>query len=656
MLALSATLHAVKTDAKGRGMSEEAVSLSNEQPDVDENLPDRRPRPVETRPKTASRNKLRGVLTTEFGFDEDSADAIVRAVDDPDLTLTQLRAPAEIGVHGGVLKVVTTRVRTGAVIPIPTNPRVSSRISFPAGGAASSGGIEPLTMTQRADSSATVEITAGSLEGLKDAMEVARDYIAASNDLRSSVRSQGVLLPVTVIPVRFVLDSDQSRTVVCTIDGSSRLTAVMSVWGLSSNEVLFDLNTDAALAERRGPVLDLMSRDAASLSSDELASLRTQSLPASLVVGYEAYEDGLNYPSILDAYLGLIHVEPPQPWGDAAGQDKRADAVLDELHRLGRVSDDGRRYLAGLMTPAEAKDAGFDPTLDGRAAAIFYDIDRTRNTRAVNRALRRIGMRSPQRDDRLEVATELAMRAYRRNVNELVRRNPRVALPSAMQRLKPDTGWIASLTTTDELLEAALTEIAAESDDAAGREMAVRAAFWLTRYNALQKSSRTDTRFADQLLEDVRSTQHGLRVLHRTVEDGRAGKVPRQVREDGSIAQSPDGADLLVDDTWLRRTFSAAEEVETGDEPIDETEPAWDAQDELRAAIYGIRDDAQTLRAKVDALDEIRENDQPDALVRSQGIPADVADDISNWLDKSRKRMFVLQAVWEARNDTGLGS
>lgn len=630
-------------------------AVDGDQPDVDEQLPDRRPRPVETRPKAASRAKLRGTLRDEFGFDEDSAAAIVRAVEDPDQALIQLKAPAEIGVHGGALKIVTVRLRNGAAMPIPTNPRVSSRISFPAGGPGPGGGMDPLTMTQRAGSSATIEIASSSMANLKDAMEVARDYIVSSNDLRESVRSQGVLLPVTIIPVTFSFsDKEADRTVVCTIDGSSRLTAAMEAWNLRSDEVLLNLDSDAALAERRQPVLDLMSQDVASLSTDELGQLRTQSLPANLIVGYEAFEQGLQYPAILDAYLGLLHVEPPQPWGDAAGHDKRADAVLDELQRLGRINEERKRFLAGLMPPAEADEAGFDSSLDGRAAQIFHDLDRTRNTRAVNRALRRIGMRNPGREDRLEVATELAMRPYRRAVNELVRRNPRIALPSAMQRLKPDSsgGWAPSGSSPNELLESALAELEAGTDGPAGKELAVRAAFWLTRYNALQKSSRTDTRFADELLEDLRLDPHGLRVLARAVEDARGGNPPQQVREDGTVAISPDGKALLVDDRWLRLTFPMLEEDEPEADPdAHQDEPEWEPRDELRTRIYAIRNDAETLAAKVAALADVEDQDQ--VLVSTEGIPADVAHEIQKHLDESRTKVLVLKAIWEARNDSG---
>lgn len=626
--------------------------VDSDEPDVDESLPDRRPRAVETKPKTGARNKLNGILVDEFGFDVDSAVAIVRAIEDPDQAIIQLKAPAEIGVHGGTLRIITVRLRNGTAMPIPTNPRVSSRISFPAGGAGPSGGMEPLTMSQRAGSTATIEINTASVASLTHAMQVARDYIVNSNDLRESVRSQGVLLPVTLIPVTFAFsNSEPDRTVVCTIDGSSRLTAAMEAWDLTAEEVLFKLGNERLLADKRQPVLDLMGHDVATLSANQLSRLRTQSLPANLIVGYEAFEGGLLYPAILDAYLGLLHVEPPQPWGDAAGYDKRADAVLDELERLGRINESRKKYLAGLMSPGEAETAGFDSSLDGRAAQIFYDLDRTRNARAVNRALRRIGMRAPLRGDRLEVATELAMRPYRRAVNELVRRNPRVALPSAMQRLRPEH-WTPTTLTPEQLREDALAELREQLDGPACQELAVRAAFWLTRYNALQKSSRTDTRFADELLENIRQTEHGLRVLAQAILSARAGGPPQQVREEGSVAAAPDGKLLFVDDQWLRRTFPMPDAVESEAVGTDaEEEPTWEPQDELRSRIYAIRDDSETLAAKVESLKEVE--DEGRALIETEGVPSSTADEIAQRLDDSRLRIHVLKAVWQARNDSG---
>src|SRR3954471_18162058 len=97
-----------RTQPKGSSMDTPAIVgvTDGDQPDVDERLPDRRPGPVESKPKAASRKRLRDSLILEFGFDDSSASAIVRAVDDPDQALLQLKAPSEIGVHGGSLKTI----------------------------------------------------------------------------------------------------------------------------------------------------------------------------------------------------------------------------------------------------------------------------------------------------------------------------------------------------------------------------------------------------------------------------------------------------------------------------------------------------------------------------------------------------------------------
>ncbi|KRF28937.1 hypothetical protein [Phycicoccus sp. Soil802] len=617
--------------------------------DADEALPPRPIKDFETRPKTAARNRLLKEFR-DLGFDEASSVAMVRAIDDPDQALAQLKAPAEFGVHGGTIRYIAVRIRNGAALPIPTNPRVSARVRYPAGDSGS-GGIEPLTIADGPNDAATLTISAASAASLKSDMREGHEYITGNNDLLASVQTQGVLLPITLVPVKFQFhDSTASRTVVCTIDGSSRLTAAMRTWGLSAEDVLFTLTEGDALDVRRREVAQLMSQDKASLTQADFARLRNQALPANLIIGWESDEPGITFRHVLDAYLGLLHVEPPTPWGDAAGQDKRADSVLDELERRGRIDTTRRQYLAGLLTPEEATTAGYNATLDGRAAEIFYELDRRQNANAVNRALRRIGMHNPDRLTRLEVATELAMRPYRRSATELARRNPRQALPNALTRLRPDNLWAPTGRSPEELLAAALDEVAAGSTGEASAELAVRGAFWLTRYSALQKSSRTDTRFAEELLQDIIRTAHGARVLHQAIVDGRAAQHPRQVNEQGEISQTPADKDMLVDDQWLRKTFVSAEPDGDGGGGEDGPEPDWTPRDELRHRIFGIRDDSGTLLAKIEALDEITEEDQKIANV--DGVPKDIADEVSLNLDRARMRIVGLGTTWAARNDS----
>ncbi len=623
---------------------------------VADSLPERRLREAKPEPTPAIRRRLIEALQS-LGFDETTAEAVARAVDDPRALIEQLKAPAELGVHGGTIRYVLTRVRNATVLPIPTNPRVSGEIHYAAGGGSSAGAIEALRVDGMADDHAGLVITSESRASVRQDMQAAASFVRASNPLKESVALQGVLLPVTLVPVRFEFDDGSpARTILCTIDGSSRLTAAMDIWSLSPDEVLFDLSDGARLRARTAAVQDLLSRDVLDLTAEDRAQLRTRVLPAQLIVGWEAEEEGLKFPDVLDAYLGLLHVEPPTPWGEAAGQDSRAEAVLDELVRLGRINEAFAKYLAGHLAPAEAAAAGHDPSLDGRAAAIFHTLDRRRNANAVNRALRRIGMKRPLRSDRLEVATELAMRPYRRQVADLNRRNPRQALPAAMESLRPDeAGWSAATSDPQVLLDAALLELGTGTGRASRAELAVRGAFWLTRYSSLQKSSRVDPRLADEVLREIHSTEHGLRCLYQAIVDGRGGVVPRQVRADGSVVSTATGAEPEQTDRWLRETFPKADVSDdspagAGSEAGGE-EPA--PMDVLRERIYGLRDEASTVARRVAGLLEVVEDGHP--LVERVGIPSDVVAEISSDLDRARTRVSILGDIWQRTSDVSAG-
>lgn len=617
-------------------------------------LPERRLRSALPEATPAARRKLVEALSA-LEFTDAAAEAVARAVEDPRALVEQLKAPAELGVHGGTIRYVLTRVRNATVLPIPTNPRVAGEVHYAAGGSGA-GGIEPLVVTGMVDERAGLVISSASESRLKQDMQTAAEFVRASNPLAESIASQGVLLPTTLVPVQFAFaDGSPTRTVLCTVDGSSRLTAAMDLWGLTPEEVLFELSDGTRLRSRTDAVRNLLNVDVMKLTSSDKARLRTRILPAQLIVGWEPEEDGLTFPDILDAYLGLLHVEPPTPWGEAAGQDSRAEAVLDELTRMGRLTDARRKYLAGHLSPTDAVAAGFDASLDGRSAAVFYELDRRRNTNAVNRALRRIGMKGPQRSDRLEVATELAMRPYRRLVPDLNRRNPRQALPAAMESLRPDqSNWSPTTLEPNELLEAAVGE-PVSGGSAARAELAVRGAFWLTRFSSLQKSSRTDPRLANEVLKEMQAKEHGLRCLYQAIVDGRAGIVPRQVREDGSVVTTGTGADLQQTDRWLRETFPKAEDNGESDEdgPADPQTDEVSAVDVLRERIYSVRDEASTLARRVEGLAEVEEDGQP--LVERVGIASDIVSEIASDLDQARTRVVILGSVWQRTSDVSAG-
>ncbi len=612
--------------------------------DEHEELPGRSVQSPTSAPSASAKRRLTEALV-ERGFQPHLAKVLTRAVESPKAVLDQLKAPAEMGIHGGAIEYVVTRVRNGTVLPIPTNPRVSHRVRYPAGGTSGGPGIEPLEVEGAPGGQPALIIGTADEASLRRDMAEVTAQVQAMNDLGPSVRSQGVLLPVTVVACEFDFrDGRAPVQIACTVDGSSRLVAAMSTWKLDADEIVFDLASDRALERRTDAVRALFERDSEDLAEDDRAAMRNQFLPANLILGFKTDEEGLTFPDVLDSYLGLLHVEPPKEWGDAAEQDARAEAVLDELERAGKVTPAARRYLAGLMTPAEAMAEGFDPTLDGRAASAIYELDRRANARAANRALRRLGMNNPDRGARLGIAAELAIRPYRLLMNDAQRRNPRQALPTAMVRLRPDTNvWTPTTRDIDAIRDAALDEIADGAPGASVRELAVRGAFWLTRFSALQRSSRTDQRFADQLLEDLMRTVQGVHQLYQAVVDGRDGEPLRRVRVSGEIMTSESGEALLVEDRRLRETFPAGVEPEVAPEGPDVPPQPHEV---LLVRLYSIRDDVLSVQNKVEALEEV-EDDDGNALAPAVGFSQDQVELTVEALDKVRTRMVQLGAIWQ---------
>jgi hypothetical protein len=118
-------------------------------PNEDEGIPARPLRLAEAVPGRAIRRKAEQSLQERGGLAPAAAKAIVRAVESPQDLVEQLEYPTTVGVHGGTLSYVTCRVRNAAVLPLPTNPRVSGIVLYPAGEDLPGSGIEALD--ERAD-------------------------------------------------------------------------------------------------------------------------------------------------------------------------------------------------------------------------------------------------------------------------------------------------------------------------------------------------------------------------------------------------------------------------------------------------------------------------------------------------------------------------
>ena len=51
------------------------------------------------------------------------------------------------------------------------------------------------------------------------------------------------------------------------------------------------------------------------------------------------------------------------------------------------------------------------------------------------------------------------------------------------------------------------------------------------------------------------ASSYGLDIFRQAIEDGRAGRAPRAIRPDGSIATNATGAEILISAEWLKEAF-----------------------------------------------------------------------------------------------------
>ena len=157
------------------------------------------------------------------------------------------------------------------------------------------------------------------------------------------------------------------------------------------------------------------------------------------------------------------------------------------------------------------------------------------------------------------------------------------------------------------------------------------------------------------MLREIHSTEHGLRCLFQAIVDGRGGRVPRQVRADGSVVSTATGAEPEQTDRWLRETFPKADVSDdsssgAGPEAGGEEVAPMDVH---RERIYGLRDEASTVARRVAGLLEVVEDGHP--LVERVGIPSDVVAEISSDLDRARTRVSILGDIWQRTSDISAG-
>ena len=630
--------------------------------DDDAGLP---PKPIlhpPARAKTASRQRLAEALAERHLHDEASAAAISRAVVDPTRTRLALNSPINERVPGGTLHMVHTDVWPPAVTPSPINPRAAGERPFPAGtpGDPRRRRFRRPLVSAGSDPSGAPILTlhVEDQEHLVDALQSSMDVLMSTAEkLIADLPIQGVMRPITLVPLRIVHDDGEPNLTVATSpDGSSRTTIVWRHWGLQTAAEVYR-GDDRKLGERIARVKELADKDSSLLSDEQRGVLRLATMPAEIIVGFTPDPGSMTtFAHAVESWVAAIHIDPPRPWGTSADLDTKASTILVSFAEQAGWNEEYIDYLGAMLTPEEAEKAGFRPDADARAVEIMAVLGDDDNMRILNDGLRRLigGGRRPRRPDRLEPLVELMLRPLRGVATPAEIAIARIILSNLRDMAEWNRrGWRPSTLDLPSLHAAALKELEALAEDqedyeeagAVGPyvlELAFMAVFWLARYGGLRRQTHLgqgyDDREPQHLLREMMTSPYGLQIFRHVIEEGRAGRSPGAIHPDGSVATDATGAEITVSTDWLKEAFPLKRHNDPGpDRPS------------FSQAVLALRNTINDLTSAVHSLTSVR-GPSGERLARTLGIKPAVVEDLRKDLTWVSDELGLCARVWQDRH------
>jgi hypothetical protein len=444
---------------------------------------------------------------------------------------------------------------------------------------------EPRTPSGVARTTAELAVDIDSRHHLTWASQQAASYVLATNNWRESIRTQGVMEAVWLVPTTYHHgDSAESVTALTSAEGSSRITADHDILGVRSADVPYE-DADAKFRANIRRLNDALTSGVA--TPEDTVALRCERVPALVIVGFVPYKDGATgFPTALKSLVALRHVDPPTPWGDGPENESLADEVLDELERRNLITRTQAAYYAGACTKEEARAAHLSDDPASRAAEIvrLFTSPDPHFREAIRVAVTSQSTRKNVNQGLLNaLATALILRAADDDPARMDR--SRRYLRKAFGKSVHGAPWDPTGRDTDALVADALDEVRAAI--VAGRvddpgpstlELAVRSAFPLIVDGRLSgdlgtvNSAQPDRRTPGEVLDAMRQTPQGVRQLGQALYDHAAGRPIRAVAEDGTLAIDEDGKEQIVNDTLLRGEFPSpgkSKAPRPGDTPTD---------------------------------------------------------------------------------------
>jgi len=626
-------------------------------------LPDR---PI-TRPpliaKGVARAKLAATLEEDLGHDPVVAQAMARAIANPQAARALLAARQVLRVPGAELYAITTPLWTPAVLPSPVNPRGAGNRWFPAATSNDPAARKirpPLVRALSAKGGLPhLGLEVEDPDHLADALgQSINSLMETAEALEESIPLQGVMKPVVAVPVVIShRDGTPDLVVVMTAEGSTRA-------AIARREIGFDDPTDAYKTADDGQLERLVRKwrrltesPEASVTAKDKAMLRVATIPAEVIIGFRPDPgSGVTFADAIDSWVAGIHIDPPRHWPGSSDLDTKASAVVGSFARQASWDSSYIDYISGLLNPAEATAAGFWPSPDQRAVEILARLGDDAMKQILNDGLRQLATRNikPRRDERLKPLVELMMRGLR-TIPRTELDVARTILGSRLIEMSEwnATGWRPTHKTPAELAKAAKGELAKAgasetvADDGgepvgmATRELAFLALFWLARWGSLRRQVRStdpgaDNREPSQVLREMMHSDYGIDVLAHIVTESRSGRRPMALDRDGSPVVDATGVAIGISLDWLRTAFPTPD----GKQGDPTRRPNFArALREMDRSVAGVATALRSLEAIQDG--------NGNSVVKVQGISFGKVTELRAELDRIATKLAIYGVTWQ---------
>lgn len=585
--------------------------------------------------KSAARQQLVEQLV-KLGHSPLAAKAIALAVVDPTEVRHHLPYTSTLRVPGGAIHYLTCDVWTPAISTYPGNLREADVRELPI----ANGGVgyAPLPdIIGRKTGVVNLELAVTAPDHLVHALNESATYLLRTNSLTDEIAQQGILMPAYILPIELIHgDGTEALAMVASLEGSSRVASAHENTAVEPEHpaYLFQRN-EGALRQVIGDIRAPLKKVTTELSGEEVAAVRGAIMPANLILSVDTTGDTDVAQAAL-ALVGQLHIRAVKRWSPGAELDAQGDAMLRELAAAGSISEAQHHYYAGHMTKAQATKVGLPAEFDQRAVSIYRaTLD---SPGIAGRGIRRIipGMSVPN-DLRADVAAELSIRSYRANLNVGEMRTARVALQRIFRRGEfRKVPWKASGRAVEKILDEALGEIAEGEPGPGAYELGLAAAYFLTQHRSLKRPGHGNPLEAEVVLLNMMRMPKGLRQLAQAINDGRSGRPPQVVDDDGRPVTDTTNEAVLVTDQGLREDY--AESSGPAPEPEDS-----DATKLTKAqARFAAR--RLALETAMEAVNAVEGESKP--LVEEIGWPDAQAGEHSKSLEAMSKRLYHLAEVF----------